>query len=510
MKASPAKAEAPQRQPTASPASRQQQPSHALAGTFLDNRPAAVAQRQQQAQLNGSARVVQAQRLQASITGSPRMQQQGAAGPLPLPANNTGLPDALKAGVEHLSGHSLNDVRVHYNSAQPAQLQAHAYAQGTDIHIGPGQEEHLPHETWHVVQQKQGRVRATRQLKGVGVNDDAGLEKEADVMGARALQTAAAAAAGTATAHPAPGGIVQPKCVATPVVQLAQRYMRALKTTDNIDGEIASLRRVFAGEVTRQNEVNTWVDGFAGMPTVRFVPGKERYYSPVGYQLEVADGDGADVLANFSGDGNTNDIPKSLPAWKTAFDAVVNRLRPMGIATWNEVLADSGYVVTDGNISVPTATYLYQTLVTEFLESDAPDADKTAVVEAIKAEACIALAAHYGRAGQARFLGPGLDPAGLSDAERNPDIPYTESILSAKFAQVRAAWFHGNEGAYAATQAEEEAWRGENWQAAREASAIIVKNRLEAAGAAGIAVLRIGNAAPAPAVPAAEPLPAPE
>ena len=58
--------------------------------------------------------------------------------------NETGLPNELKAGVENLSGYSLDDVRVHYNSPKPAQLQALAYAQGTDIHIAHGQEEHLP------------------------------------------------------------------------------------------------------------------------------------------------------------------------------------------------------------------------------------------------------------------------------------------------------------------------------------------------------------------------------
>jgi len=83
----------------------------------------------------------------------------------------------------------MDDVKVHYNSAKPAQLNAHAYAQGTDIHIASGQEKHLPHEAWHVVQQKQGRVRPTTMMKAkVPVNDDQGLEKEADVMGARALQ----------------------------------------------------------------------------------------------------------------------------------------------------------------------------------------------------------------------------------------------------------------------------------------------------------------------------------
>lgn len=103
--------------------------------------------------------------------------------------NNTGLPDQLKSGVENLSGFSMDDVKVHRNSGKPAQLQAHAYAQGNEIHLAPGQEKHLPHEAWHVVQQKQGRVRPTTQLKGnLNVNDDAGLENEADVMGAKALQ----------------------------------------------------------------------------------------------------------------------------------------------------------------------------------------------------------------------------------------------------------------------------------------------------------------------------------
>jgi hypothetical protein len=106
--------------------------------------------------------------------------------------NQTGLPDGLKSGVESLSGISLDDVNVHYNSAQPAQLNALAYTQGRDIHVAPGQEQHLPHEAWHVVQQAQGRVQPTMQLQsGVPVNDDEGLEHEADVIGAKALANAA-------------------------------------------------------------------------------------------------------------------------------------------------------------------------------------------------------------------------------------------------------------------------------------------------------------------------------
>ncbi|BBM86359.1 eCIS core domain-containing protein [Candidatus Uabimicrobium amorphum] len=99
-----------------------------------------------------------------------------------------GLPGELQNGLEQLSGMNLSDVKVHYNSPKPKSVGALAYAQGTDIFVGRGQEKHLPHEGWHTVQQKQGRVKPTMQLKnGVAVNDNAGLEREADVMGQKAV-----------------------------------------------------------------------------------------------------------------------------------------------------------------------------------------------------------------------------------------------------------------------------------------------------------------------------------
>lgn len=118
-----------------------------------------------------------------------RLPAQGKFQAVQKKKNTTGLPDNLKSGVENLSGFSMDDVKVHYNSFQPAQLNALAYAQGTEIHVAPGQEKHLPHEAWHVAQQKQGRVQPTMQMKaGVPVNDDPGLENEADVMGTKAMQ----------------------------------------------------------------------------------------------------------------------------------------------------------------------------------------------------------------------------------------------------------------------------------------------------------------------------------
>ena len=100
--------------------------------------------------------------------------------------NETGMSDNLKAGIEDLSGFAMDDVRVHYNSPEPATVQALSYTQGTDIYVAPGQEQHLPHEAWHVAQQMAGRVEPTTEVSGLPVNDCIELEHEADVMGARA------------------------------------------------------------------------------------------------------------------------------------------------------------------------------------------------------------------------------------------------------------------------------------------------------------------------------------
>jgi hypothetical protein len=95
-------------------------------------------------------------------------------------ANRTGIPNAVKERFENKSGFSFDDVRIHYNSDKPAQLQAFAYTQGNQVYIAPGQERCLGHELGHVVQQKRGEVRPTVRYNGVGINDDTGLEKEAD------------------------------------------------------------------------------------------------------------------------------------------------------------------------------------------------------------------------------------------------------------------------------------------------------------------------------------------
>ena len=89
--------------------------------------------------------------------------------------------------IEKISGVSLSDVNVHQNSTKPAQLKAEAYTQGNNIYLGPGYDKHFMHEAWHVVQQKQGKVKETTQYKGVSINNEQNLEKEADIMANKSL-----------------------------------------------------------------------------------------------------------------------------------------------------------------------------------------------------------------------------------------------------------------------------------------------------------------------------------
>jgi hypothetical protein len=191
----------------------------ASAPVFADHSKTAESQRvRSQIAANSPQELVQRQRLEMlrDSHGSESLHSESPTMPVAQPAvkgflaqantdspeqpdmsnhSNNGLPPQLKAGIEGLSGMRMDHVKVYYNSSKPAQLQAHAYAQGSEIHLAPGQERHLPHEAWHVVQQSQGRVRPNAQMQPmqglVPVNDDAGLELEADLMGARAMQTVA-------------------------------------------------------------------------------------------------------------------------------------------------------------------------------------------------------------------------------------------------------------------------------------------------------------------------------
>lgn len=154
---------------------------------FTDNRAASIFP----IMINNSPRMTAQRKKINSIIGNTVQSKEGETGqesndPVQKKENNTGMPDNLKNGIEQLSDSDMSDIQVHYKSSKPAQLQALAYTQGTDIHVAPGQEKHSPHEAWHVVQQRQGRVKPTLQMKGTDINKNPALEKESDMMGSRA------------------------------------------------------------------------------------------------------------------------------------------------------------------------------------------------------------------------------------------------------------------------------------------------------------------------------------
>lgn len=118
--------------------------------------------------------------------------------------NLTGIPTQMKLDFERRSGLSFDDVRVHYNSSKPAQLRALAYTRGTQVYIGPGHEGSLRHELGHVIQQKSGRVRPTRWIGGLPVNDQPEMERDADRIAVQCM------------AAPAVWGVIQRDLEETP------------------------------------------------------------------------------------------------------------------------------------------------------------------------------------------------------------------------------------------------------------------------------------------------------
>jgi hypothetical protein len=155
---------------------------------------------------------------------------------------STGIPSGLRERVEGASGVSMRGVQVHYNSPKPDEVQALAYTAGSHVHIAPGQERNLPHELWHVVQQRQQRVSSTTAANGMPINDDPGLEREADVMGAR-LQREPLSASDQASS-PLAAGAGSP-----PVAQLAAKPTVTSQTALAApDGSPDTRTRVGVGE----------------------------------------------------------------------------------------------------------------------------------------------------------------------------------------------------------------------------------------------------------------------
>jgi hypothetical protein len=124
-----------------------------------------------------------------------------------VPRGGRPLPPMVQAKMEGLFRQDLSAVRVH-EGPQAARMGALAFTTGTDIYFAPGQyrpetaqgRRLLGHELAHVVQQRQGRVRAVPGTAASVVRDTA-LEAEAERFAVRAALQPSVAAAGVTHAR---------------------------------------------------------------------------------------------------------------------------------------------------------------------------------------------------------------------------------------------------------------------------------------------------------------------
>ncbi|HEX2901717.1 MAG TPA: DUF4157 domain-containing protein, partial [Bacteroidia bacterium] len=170
----------------------------------------------QQKQLDSSKAEHSSPEMEGKSLAPPAFQLMASNGsdapPVQRKQSSGGLPGDLVDGFAASTGHDLSDVKVHSNSDKPSQVGALAYAQGNDIHLGSGQEQHLAHEAAHIVQQREGRVQANTNVGGMPVNDQASLESEADSMGAKAAQMKSSATA-SPLQRKSPGVVTQKKAI---------------------------------------------------------------------------------------------------------------------------------------------------------------------------------------------------------------------------------------------------------------------------------------------------------
>ncbi|WP_127587382.1 eCIS core domain-containing protein [Paenibacillus koleovorans] len=174
---------------TASPLQRQTSYSPKDGGASLSQRQVLQLQK-----AYGNKAVLQMLRDQQAIQRAEENEEESEA--LQMKSAGSGkLPEAVQAKMEGSLGHDFSNVNVHADSSKATEVGAHAYTQGNDVHFAPGQydpssksgQQLIGHELTHVIQQSEGRVKPTMQLKNaVQVNDDPALEREADTMGRKA------------------------------------------------------------------------------------------------------------------------------------------------------------------------------------------------------------------------------------------------------------------------------------------------------------------------------------
>ena len=235
--------------------------------------------------------------------------------------SSTGAGAALPATVQTKMGNAFNfdfsGVRAH-EGGQAQAMGALAYTQGSQVHFAPGQyqpdtargQELLGHELAHVVQQSEGRVAATTQLKGVGINDDSGLEREADDWGARAARGESVGRGGAAGA--AIGGSDAP-------VQRFKDYATA--------GEEDSKKQKHWANATALRVAD---DGTAAIARASIAGSQEMYVQ--GSRLSGINGDLKTAHAPFKLVKSSGSVTGAIPGDLEQPAAMLDRVKPVDAA----------------------------------------------------------------------------------------------------------------------------------------------------------------------------------
>lgn len=146
------------------------------------------------------------------------------------------LPEAVLAKMEAAFGADFSGIRVHVGPQAP-RIGAVAFAMGNELYFAPGRyqpdtlhgQQLIGHELAHVLQQRQGRVRAPG--TGIAVVQDAALEAEADRLGMRAAIQCASRAGAAAPMRDRHG------LAAHGVMQAKGRLTTVNQATPHVDGQ---------------------------------------------------------------------------------------------------------------------------------------------------------------------------------------------------------------------------------------------------------------------------------
>ncbi|WP_431263364.1 hypothetical protein ACQ859_25845 [Roseateles chitinivorans] len=271
-----------------------------------------------------------------------------------------------------------------------------------------------------------------------------------------------------------------------------------------MDGEITRLTGTspldtgtFGGdnEYGQALEINKWLAGGAGISTTHYNPGQNQYYSPVGFVVDVPDGQ---VLGHFEGDGSTSLLHEGRQQYWRAFEAIRAAMLDGGVI--QGAIDGQGY---GGDFAAPVTDLMTaKTLkgrIEAFLGDGAVSADaKAAARTVVKRCATAALQDHYQNNGFNHPLGPG-SPNVLSALEANlvglapgqgyqnlaqgRENKYTESQVHAELPQVVGAFYAAEPGQYPADLINAR-WLIANadWQANRLADARNFNQKFTAAG----------------------------